>query len=80
VEGRYLSGRKTVVGTDVSGAAVVNLTYTQPAGRRAEIFGTVRNLFDVDYVDPASDQHRQIVIPQNGLTASIGLRWTFGTN
>lgn len=80
VEGRYLSGRKTVVGTDVSGAAVVNLTYTQPVGPRAEIFGTVRNLFDVDYVDPASDQHRQIVIPQNGLTASIGLRWTFGTN
>src|SRR5690606_19132291 len=74
VEGRYLSGRKTVVGTDVSGAAVVNVTYTQPVGSRAELFGTVRNLFDADYVDPASDQHRQIAIPQNGITASIGLR------
>lgn len=80
VEGRYLSARKTVVGTEVSGAMVVNVTYTQPVGSRAEIFGTVRNLFDDDYVDPASDQHRQIVIPQNGITASIGLRWTFGTN
>ncbi len=80
VEGRYLSGRKTVVGTDVSGAAVVNVTYTQPVGSRAELFGTVRNLFDADYVDPASDQHRQIAIPQNGITASIGLRWTFGVN
>jgi outer membrane receptor for ferrienterochelin and colicins len=79
IEGQYLSSRKTVVGTRVDGAAVMNVTLTQPLGPRAELFATVRNLFDVDYADPASDVHRQETIPQNGRTARIGLRWTFGT-
>jgi outer membrane receptor for ferrienterochelin and colicins len=78
-EGQYLSSRKTVVGTRVAGAAVVNLTLTQPLGNRAELFATVRNLFDTVYADPASDQHRQETIPQNGRTARIGLRWSFAT-
>jgi iron complex outermembrane receptor protein len=78
-EAQYLSRRRTVVGTEVAGAMVINLTLTQPLGRNAELFGTVRNLFDTDYADPASDQHRQETIPQNGRTARIGLRWTFGT-
>lgn len=77
-EAQYLSSRKTVVGTEVGGAMVVNLTLTQPLGRRAELFATVRNLFDTEYADPASDLHRQETIPQNGRTARIGLRWTFG--
>ena len=77
-EGEYWSSRKTVVGTEVEGSAVVNLTWTQPLGRTAELFATVRNLFDAEYADPASDQHRQDVIPQNGRTARIGIRWTFG--
>jgi iron complex outermembrane receptor protein len=77
-EGEYLSRRQTVVGTEVPGAAVINLTLTQPLGRRAELVATVRNLFDTAYADPASDQHRQEAIPQNGRTARIGLRWTFG--
>lgn len=80
VEGQYLSSRNTVVGTVVDGAMLVNLTVTQPLGRRLELFGTVRNLFDDDYADPASDVHRQITIPQNGITARIGLRWVFGSN
>lgn len=78
-EAQYLSSRKTVVGTTVAGAMVLNVTLTQPLGRQLELFGTVRNLFDVEYADPASDQHRQETIPQNGRTARIGLRWTFGT-
>jgi iron complex outermembrane receptor protein len=77
-EAQYLSSRKTVVGTQVAGAVVVNLTVTHPLGKRAELYGTVRNLFDAAYADPASDIHRQEEIPQNGRTARIGLRWTFG--
>jgi outer membrane receptor for ferrienterochelin and colicins len=77
-ETEYWSRRRTVVGTEVGGSALVHLTWTQPLGRQAELFATVRNLFDADYADPASDQHRQETIPQNGRTARIGLRWTFG--
>jgi outer membrane receptor protein involved in Fe transport len=77
-EGEYMSRRTTVVGTDVSGATVINLTFTQPLGHQGELFATVRNLFDVTYADPASDQHRQETIPQNGRTARIGVRWSFG--
>ena len=77
-EGEYWSGRQTVIGTEVSGAAVVHVTWTQPLGRQAQLFATVRNLFDNKYADPAADQHRQETIPQNGRTARIGLRWSFG--
>jgi iron complex outermembrane receptor protein len=75
-EAEYWSRRNTVVGTEVAGAAVLHLTLTQPLGRRGELFATVRNLFDTEYADPASDQHRQETIPQNGRTARIGVRWT----
>ena len=37
----------------------------------------MRNLFDARYVDPASSAHVQDVIPQNGRTARIGLRYSF---
>ena len=77
-EGEYWSRRKTVLGTNVAGSGVIHLTWTQPLGRDAELFATVRNLFDVEYADPASDQHRQETLPQNGRTARIGVRWTFG--
>ena len=46
----------------------------KPLGRSFELFGTVRNLFDVDYAIPASDQHLQDTIPQNGRTFRVGLR------
>lgn len=77
-EAQYHSSRKTVLGGEVDGATLFNLTLTQPIGPRVELFATVRNLFDADYADPASDQHVQETIPQNGRTARIGLRWTFG--
>ncbi len=60
------------------GAATVHLTLTQPLTKSLALVGTVRNLFDVDYSDPASSAHLQDVIPQNGRTARIGLRWTLG--
>jgi len=46
----------------------------KPIGRTFEIFGTVRNLFDVDYSVPASQEHVQDTIPQNGRTFRVGLR------
>jgi outer membrane receptor protein involved in Fe transport len=79
-EARYLSSRRTVVGPVVPGRTLINVTLNQPIARRLEIVATVRNLFDVDYADPASDQHLQVTIPQNGITARVGLLWRFGGN
>jgi iron complex outermembrane receptor protein len=76
VEGQYLSSRTTLTGSTVSGAATVNLHVIQPFGKSWELFGGVRNVFDAEYSDPVSGQHRQDSIPQNGRTARIGLRWT----
>ncbi|MEP7308337.1 MAG: TonB-dependent receptor [Acidobacteriota bacterium] len=79
VEEQYLSSRETLAGSHVGAAAIVNVTMVQPVTRSWELFGTVRNLFDVDYADPASSSHRQDAIPQNGRTARIGLRYSMGT-
>jgi iron complex outermembrane receptor protein len=76
VEGQYLSSRGTVTGSKVAAATIVNVHIIQPLGRSWELFGGVRNVFDIDYADPASDQHRQDVVPQNGRTARVGLRWS----
>jgi outer membrane receptor protein involved in Fe transport len=75
VEGQYLSSRETVAGSTVGAAAIVNLNWVQPLGRSFEIDGGLRNLFNAQYADPASDQLQQDSIPQNGRTARIGLRW-----
>jgi outer membrane receptor protein involved in Fe transport len=48
----------------------------QPIGRVWQLFGTVSNVFDHEYLDPASSAaYIQRAIPQNGRTARIGLRW-----
>jgi len=79
VDGQYLSSRGTVAGSRVSAATTVNVNVIQPLGRSWELFGGVRNVFDTDYADPASDQHRQDAISQNGRTARVGLRWKLWT-
>jgi len=75
VDGWYMSGRETLNGPPVSGATTFNLTVLQPIARVWQVFGTVSNVFDDEYLDPASSAHVQRAIPQNGITARIGLRW-----
>lgn len=75
VEAQYLSRRMTLAGAFVAPHAVANATMSVGMGRPIEIVGTIRNLFDQRYADPASDAHRSDAIEQNGRTASIGLRW-----
>jgi len=77
VEARYLSGRTTVTGSQVSGGGVLNVHVVQPLGPSWELSGGVQNLFSHRYFDPVSGQHRQDAIEQNGRTARIGLRWKF---
>jgi iron complex outermembrane receptor protein len=78
VEEQYLSSRETLSGARVGGAAVVNLTVIQPLTRSWELFGTIQNMFDSKYEDPASNSQIQDAIPQNGRTARIGIRYSVG--
>lgn len=79
VEGQHLGSRATLMGSKVSAAATVNVTLVQPLGRSWELSGGVQNIFDAQYSDPVSSQHRQDAIAQNGRTARIGLRWRLWT-
>jgi iron complex outermembrane receptor protein len=73
-----MGSRLTLAGATLAPAATVSLTMIVPLPNDFELVAGARNLFDVDYADPVSDSHRQDVIPQNGRTLRIGLRWTFG--
>jgi outer membrane receptor for ferrienterochelin and colicins len=74
-----IGSRRTVAGDRVSAATTANVTVIKPLGRSFELLGTVRNLFDLDYSVPVSDEHLQDTVPQNGRTFRIGLRWKVPT-
>jgi iron complex outermembrane receptor protein len=78
VELLSMSSRLTIAGDRLAAATTANLTFTAPMGQSFEVFGTARNLFDLEYADPVSEQHRQDFIPRNGRTLSVGLRWKLG--
>lgn len=75
LEGLFMSSRATLGGGRVGAATTVNLTALHSLSPRWELFATVRNLFDAKYADPASSQHLQDSIEQNGRTVRIGLKW-----
>jgi outer membrane receptor for ferrienterochelin and colicins len=70
-----LGSRQTIAGNTLGAAATTSVTMVAPIGQAFEVVGSARNLFNVEYADPASDQHRQDAIVQNGRTLRIGLRW-----
>ena len=78
VEALYLSRRGTLAGATVSMAAPASVTMIQPLGVSWELFGSLHNIFDQQYSDPASSALVQDSIVQNGRTARIGLRWSLG--
>jgi iron complex outermembrane receptor protein len=71
-----MSSRLTLAGRMLAPAATASVTLLAPLGRGFDLDLNARNLFNVQYADPASDQHRQDDIPQNGRTFRIGVRWT----
>ena len=71
-----MSSRLTLAGRTLGPAATASVTLLGPIRRGFELDVTARNLFDAQYSDPASNQHRQDDIPQNGRTLRIGVRWT----
>ena len=63
-----MSSRRTLAGATLNPAATANVTMIAPVGPRVRAVRRRPNLFNVHYADPASDAHRQDVIPQNGRT------------
>jgi outer membrane receptor for ferrienterochelin and colicins len=73
LEVQYIGSRRTILGNTVGDAATASLTMIVPFGGSFELIGSIRNIFDTKYLDPASDE--KDVIAQNGRTMRIGLRW-----
>jgi outer membrane receptor protein involved in Fe transport len=72
-----MSSRRTLSGEVLGSTATANATFVAPVSKRFDVIATARNLFDVQYSDPASDQHLQDTIPENGRTIRVGLRLKF---
>jgi iron complex outermembrane receptor protein len=77
VEALAMSSRRTLAGDILRPATTANVTMMVLAGTAFELVASIKNLFNVQYADPASDQHLQDAIVQNGRTFRIGLRFTF---
>jgi outer membrane receptor for ferrienterochelin and colicins len=78
VEVLSMSSRQTIAASRLDPATTANITLNAPIRHGVELVGTIRNLFDVQYADPASESHRQDSIPQDGRTLRIGVRWRLG--
>jgi iron complex outermembrane receptor protein len=72
-----MSGRRLLTGGEVAAHAIANASYVQPLGPRVTLTASIRNLFDTRYADPASEEHVQAAIPQDGRTFRVGLRWNW---
>jgi outer membrane receptor for ferrienterochelin and colicins len=79
IDVQYMAPRRTLAGTIASRAVVTHATFSARLTRSIELVGSVRNLFNRTYADPASEEHRPDAIQQNGRTARLGVRWTLWT-
>jgi iron complex outermembrane receptor protein len=73
---RGLSSRTAKDGSRVDGYFVPAASVVAPlAGERLSLQLTLDNLLDRRYADPAADELRQNVVPQDGRTAYLKLAW-----
>jgi len=75
VDSFWMSGRRTLAGGTVGAAFVANVTMRVPLSTQLTLTAQVRNLFDREYADPSSAEHRQDAIVQDGRTVRVGLTW-----
>ena len=69
---QYVSVRKTLAGAEAKGFVVTNLSLTTPAMLdHVEASASVYNLFATKYGYPASEEHAQDVIVQDGRTFRV---------
>ena len=76
VEVIALGSRRTLAGATLGAGATADVALILPVSRTLRLTATARNLFDRDYTDPASSNHLQDVIPQDGRTFRVGLQWS----
>lgn len=78
MEAQYTSRRRTVAATEVGGFLVLNLTLlARDLAPGLQLSATVSNLLDKRYADPASEEHVQDSILQDGRAGRIKLAWKF---
>lgn len=75
LEVQRIGVRRTLSGARVAPATLAGLTVRWPVTSQLTLTGSARNVFDVDYADPASEEHLQDVIRQDGRTIRVGLEW-----
>ena len=78
MELQYLGPRGTRSGTHVGAAALAHATLNARISRSLDLTATIRNVFDQRYADPASAEQAFNSIEQNGRTARVGLRFSWG--
>ena len=71
-----VGSRKTLAGAMLDATTTADVAFILPVGRSLQLTASARNLFDLDYTEPASSNHLQDAIPQNGRTLRVGLRWS----
>lgn len=75
---RYLSPRKTLAGGKTDDAFITNLTLFAPnVIDRLSLSASVYNLFDRKYGDPASIEHVQDIIRQDGISFRLKATYSF---
>ena len=78
LEVQYTGSRKTLAGKDVDDFFVTNLTlFSKNLIKGLELSGSVYNLFDKKYADPAGREHLMDTIPQDGRSFRVKLTYAF---
>ena len=72
------SRRRTLSGSSVGGFPVFNATLlSRQLGEHAEFSASLYNLFDRNYADPGSEEHRQDALQQDGRNFRVKLTFRF---
>ena len=78
IEAQYLSNRVTLRGKNTGDYFVTNVTlFSHHIFPGVEVSGSLYNLFDEHYGDPASEEHAQDAIRQDGRTFMVRLKYRF---
>ncbi len=74
----YMGPRRTFAYTYTGGAVVANMTLlSKEIVKGLEISGSIYNILDKKYADPATQEYRQNTIPQYGRTGRIKFTYRF---
>lgn len=78
VDVQYVSSRSTLAGQSAGGYTTTNLSlWSGQLARGLEVSAALYNLFDREYGDPGSGEHRQDKIEQDGRTFWLKVKYGF---